>query len=105
MKTARDILDRFHIPLRGGGKGSFKTTCPQCSPTRKHKKDRCLSVKIDNDGVVWKCHHCSWQNEAADGLFGSRLEARGPKNPSPATHVATHPYDARLRASQPLWRA
>jgi twinkle protein len=104
MKIARDILDRFHIPLRGGGRGSFKTTCPQCSPTRKNKKDRCLSVKIDNDGVVWKCHHCGWQNEAAEGLFGSRLEARGAASNVHRTTPPAPPDDARLRASQPLWR-
>ena len=38
--------------------GEVVTTCPQCSHTRKKKKDKCLSVNLDKK--VWHCHHCGW---------------------------------------------
>lgn len=38
--------------------GEVVTTCPQCSHSRKKKKDKCLSVNLDKK--VWHCHHCGW---------------------------------------------
>jgi twinkle protein len=38
--------------------GEVVTICPQCSHTRKKKKDKCLSVNLDKK--TWHCHHCSW---------------------------------------------
>ncbi len=38
--------------------GEYQTTCPKCSPNRKKKSDKCLSVNLDKQ--VWKCHHCNW---------------------------------------------
>lgn len=41
--------------------GDAKIRCPQCSHTRKHKADLCLSVTVDTEGgAVWKCHNCGW---------------------------------------------
>ena len=39
--------------------GNQKIQCPQCSPKRKNKTDRCLSVNA-NDGL-YKCHHCDFK--------------------------------------------
>lgn len=39
--------------------GEYHTTCPQCSHTRKKKKDKCLSVNLDKQ--VWFCSHCQWK--------------------------------------------
>ena len=39
--------------------GIEKTTCPQCSESRRNKKDPCLSVNITEG--VWNCHNCSWK--------------------------------------------
>lgn len=44
------------IDLKNRTKGSLKTTCPNCSESRKKKKDPCLSVNIDK-GLA-KCWHC-----------------------------------------------
>lgn len=39
--------------------GQTRTICPYCSHQRRfNKKDRCLSVKTDNDGIVYNCQHC-----------------------------------------------
>ena len=49
------------IKINSNNIGNHKTICPQCSHTRRNKKDLCLSVKIDPDGgAVWKCHNCGW---------------------------------------------
>ena len=32
--------------------------CPECSHKRKNKHDRSLSVTVDSEGIMWKCHHC-----------------------------------------------
>ena len=50
------IIDWNQIELKGKSSGQIKTTCPACSPERKNKRDRCLSVNIAK-GVA-KCHHC-----------------------------------------------
>jgi twinkle protein len=47
-----------------------RTTCPQCSPNRTKKHDRCLSV--DREQGVWFCHHCAW----AGGLGGRDADAQ-----------------------------
>jgi len=49
------------IHIRAGAHGQVKTTCPQCSPTRKKKNYPCLNVNVD-DGV-WNCWHCGWSGK------------------------------------------
>lgn len=52
-----------------------KTTCPQCSHTRKKKTDRCLNVNV-TDGV-FHCWHCGFQGKVAeDKPFTSRPAAK-----------------------------
>ena len=41
-----------------GRSGDLKLTCPKCSPTRKNKSDRCLSVNTQKG--LYNCHHCNW---------------------------------------------
>ena len=53
-----EILSSFGIRLRSSHPGNHKTICPRCSHTRKHKRDPCLSVMIERDGVVFNCHNC-----------------------------------------------
>lgn len=50
------IIEWSQIDFKGKSTGQIKTTCPACSPERKNKKDRCLSVNVAK-GVA-KCHHC-----------------------------------------------
>ncbi|WP_165475262.1 hypothetical protein [Nitrobacter sp. Nb-311A] len=61
MKTASDILAEFGIRLRAERHGNQKTVCPNCSHLRKHKRDPCLSVLIDGEGVFFNCKNCSWK--------------------------------------------
>lgn len=40
--------------------GNYKVLCPQCSHTRRNKRDPCLSVTIEGAAGVYNCHHCGW---------------------------------------------
>jgi twinkle protein len=41
-----------------------KTICPKCSHTRKHSKDRCLSVDVKEG--LFCCHNCDFKGSAKD---------------------------------------
>ncbi|QDP65521.1 MAG: putative ATP-dependent helicase [Prokaryotic dsDNA virus sp.] len=45
--------------------GQQKIKCPQCSDSRKkNRSEPCLSMRIDNSGAQWRCHHCHWTGNA-----------------------------------------
>lgn len=52
----RNKLKELGIEIERTG----RQVCPKCSEARKNKKEKCLSVKYDLDGVVYKCHNCQW---------------------------------------------
>ena len=56
-------INELGIQLRHYHNGSYKTVCPQCSTTRKKKFDTCLSVTIEDDFVVFNCHHCNFSGK------------------------------------------
>ena len=54
----KDYSD-FGITIPFGKRtGNVKTFCPQCHQTRRDKRDKSLSVDLDNG--VWNCHYCGW---------------------------------------------
>ncbi len=61
MKTWSD----YDISVSSSAIGEYPTTCPQCSPTRKKKNVKCLSVNIEKG--VWYCNHCGWTGTLKDG--------------------------------------
>lgn len=38
--------------------GVHRRICPACSPTRRNSKAQCLSITVEHDHWVAKCHHC-----------------------------------------------
>ena len=44
--------------------GKDQLTCPECSASRKKKKDRCLSIDYDTGRAT--CNHCSWSTWRPD---------------------------------------
>lgn len=82
-------LNEHGIKLRNYTMGTQKTTCPECSHTRRNKSDLCLSVKIDeNDGAVWRCHHCEWKgNIAGNGIRSYASRPIEYKKPAPVTPI------------------
>ena len=71
------------IRLNSNQIGNHKTTCPECSHTRKNRKDPCLSVTLDaHGGAVWKCHNCGWTGSIRGSTTPQkRLVDRQPKPP------------------------
>src|SRR5258707_14557303 len=60
--TGAQILAQNGIKLATEALGKHVTTCPRCSAKRKpaHRKLKVLGVKIDEQGVCWRCNHCGW---------------------------------------------
>ena len=48
----------YEIDIRGGTRGEVRTTCPECSPTRRKKNEKCLAVNVDKE--TWHCQHCGY---------------------------------------------
>jgi len=42
----------------GGFTESCRITCPMCSESRKKKNEKSLSVTVESDVILYKCHHC-----------------------------------------------
>ncbi|HBP90854.1 MAG TPA: topoisomerase [Nitrospiraceae bacterium] len=64
-----------------GRMGNVKTTCPQCSASRKNSKDPCLSVNTDKK--LWKCHNCDWSGSLKNlDDFGMRRARKTYKRPT-----------------------
>lgn len=66
--TVAEKLAEHGIEPKSLGQGSQKLTCPRCSHQRRNKADPCLSLKIDDRGATWRCHHCEWEDGFAVGL-------------------------------------
>jgi twinkle protein len=71
MKTFHDL----NIDVGNKSTGKIKTQCPQCSQTRKNKRDKCLSVDIDKG--LFNCHNCGW---AGTTKFEKKKEYIRPEN-------------------------
>lgn len=83
-------LEGLSIDLRGRTSGQIKTLCPKCTPTRKNKKNRSLSVNIDEG--VYKC----W-NSPCDfsGHVGERGDLKNHYNVPELEHASE--IDEELR--------
>ena len=67
------LLRDHEIDLPSIAPGEYTTTCPRCSHTREKSNAKCLSIKIDDKGACWQCHHCSWTGpEKAGGKVNGR---------------------------------
>lgn len=78
----------FNIQVGSGAGPEVFTTCPQCSPMRKKKQAKCLSVNIEKG--VWWCAHCDWRGtlKAGEESPGRKIYRR----PSwPETPMVTDP--------------
>lgn len=59
MSTSNVVPREIRHVVTSLSLGQHKLRCPLCQDTRqKHRSDRPLSVKIDNEGVQYYCHHC-----------------------------------------------
>jgi hypothetical protein len=71
-----DKLTQVGIRLDGYKIGEHRLICPQCSHLRRKKKDRCLTLRIENEHACWNCWHCGWRGGVGPGRSGLRQETR-----------------------------
>lgn len=62
MKTFSD----FGIDVMGKSGDEVKTTCPQCSASRRKKNYPCLNVSLERG--LWNCWHCGWTGSLKKGV-------------------------------------
>jgi putative DNA primase/helicase len=86
-------LTDYNIVLPMHAAGETRTTCPQCSPSRRKNRVPCLAVNI-NKGT-WLCHHCGWR-----GGLNSRSQA--PALP-PLPRPAGQPDERKRAALRRIW--
>jgi twinkle protein len=80
MKTTQQGLSELGIFCNLSG-GNVAAKCPECSPTRKHKSRKSLSVRADGDGFLYNCHNCGWRGKwTAEGGHTAKIYSR-PKLP------------------------
>jgi twinkle protein len=96
MTSLAEQLLEHGIRPRSYRDGDHKLLCPECSHTRKDRKDPCLSLTINRGSAVWFCHHCGWKgsvNERESGRVQPRARrqsaapikpSRSPGEPTPA---------------------
>ena len=84
MRTWADL----GIELSDGARGEVRTTCPQCSPTRRKNRVACLAVNAETG--TWLCHHCGWKGGLHGRLHPSPLPPllRSPAQPDERKHTA-----------------
>jgi twinkle protein len=56
----------FGIYVPSNSRNETDVTCPQCSPFRKKRNIKCLSVNISKG--VWNCAHCGWFGGLSQGV-------------------------------------
>ena len=100
MAILAELLLEHGIRPRSFAEGSRKMLCPQCSDTRRNRKDPCLTLTIDSDGVgaVWNCHHCGWSGAVneREGDRPARLHRQRLPRAKPS-QAPTEPSSAVLR--------
>jgi twinkle protein len=69
--------------------GNQKLVCPKCSHTRKHRSDPCLSLTIDGDQALWKCHHCGWSGAVSDREDERRTRGQRRRPAAPVKPIKT----------------
>lgn len=65
-KSNIEKLQDLGINLDYNASGQQRTTCPKCSHNRKKKRQKCLSINVDEG--VFKCHHCGWSGSVKKSI-------------------------------------
>jgi len=90
MRTWADL--DIAIPS-GTTQGEVRTTCPQCSASRRKSRDACLAVNIHKG--TWVCWHCEWK-----GSLHGRLHASALPLPPP---LSAQPDERKRAALRRVW--
>lgn len=82
-----EILHENNINLKHQQEGNQKVKCPQCQPPH-NPKDNPLSVTLNDDSILWKCHHCEWTG-------GKNLGGMTSYRPKPKYEAPTQPKEEK----------
>ena len=106
LLTTEDILSEYGIEWRSTKTGSFYTTCPRCSHTRRKRKESCLGVTIYADGSAgWRCFHCGWTGA---GSLGSSRRPISSSNARSRVRTPAEQSDdeaSRIHRALTIWKA
>jgi len=88
MSLRDKLLEKYKIDLHDLKDGQQKTKCPECQP--KHKpSDNPLSVEVNADSVLLKCHHCGLEGAVfSDDTKRAHPSPRPKKTPEPISYLA-----------------
>jgi twinkle protein len=64
MDFSKEEKDTLVLWAKGVRRGPHRIQCPACSPTRRNQKAQCLSITVEHDHIVMKCHHCEREGAA-----------------------------------------
>lgn len=78
--------------------GDHHATCPRCSHLRRKKTQRCLSVTVTTEAVLWRCWHCDYRG-------GLNLDDTQSRSPALAHRGAAHRSERRPTHGDLLRRA
>jgi putative DNA primase/helicase len=99
--TTRTFSD-YGIDVRGAYGGEVRTTCPQCSASRRKATARCLSVNVGKG--CWYCHHCGMSGGLKrDGVAGDRANIAKLRAKAEAERAVR--YAQNLQRVERLWSA
>jgi hypothetical protein len=100
IEAAADILHGKGITLKSAAPGRYSTTCPQCSHTRRRRKDPCLGVTIDDGGIGWRCFHCGW---TGGKYFNSPRPASRMRSPTPRPGARSNDQNDYSHRALDIW--
>jgi twinkle protein len=89
MKSWSELGIQVH-----GNAGEVDTQCPWCSPTRKKKQAKCLSVNLDKG--TYFCHHCGVSGGLKEGHRQNDLHWRKPVYVRPEPKVIPEGLDVAM---------
>ena len=61
-------LFRDHFRDLPRNRNEVRTTCPLCSPDRKKKREKILSVHFEGELALFNCHHCEAKGKVRIGV-------------------------------------
>ena len=72
---------------------NIKAKCPECSSSRKNKRDKSLSISREGNKILYYCHHCEWK-----GSYNEYGGTTSNKIHGGEGNKRADPFASRLRA-------
>ena len=83
--------DIFTTPVSEAslGSGQSRIPCPSCGPDRRKQNERTLSVTVEGDYALYKCHHCDESGRVRlNGGWMAPTDRSATADPEPAPKIS-----------------